>query len=656
MDQNPDEPSVKRRKVRAGTHSCWECKRRKVRCIFASPDDVVCVTCRRRASKCISQEVADPDNGLQLQTPDLSPTRSPPSIVLPTTRSPPSIVLPSSHLSLTKALIKALPCQKDLTILLEKIKGIQLSFYRAKNHSGVPSTEAMAFTKARLSREDTHPVLLARQILLLVVGLQHCSFGENNDGLSGNPRSIISKLAESAIAMVTTNDLLLGTVESMDNLVLEGCYHTNNGNMQRGWISIRRSVMAAQLLNHKQAGRAHIFLDDSTDVDPSTAWPCVMAMERLISLILGLPTSVPLAYNSQLSLIHSNLPDMAGTVTAKIIERNDALGSQRALELTQQIDLEFIAMSGSLPAKFWQPIPSAGLQKESVDMSAEIQRVWDHLVYQTLMIQLHLPYMLFSSNQSQSMYSTNAVVNASRELLLKQASLRAINPVHPCLRMSELMALIADMALALAHILSLSVGAPDLLIHQRSSDRATVESSLESMVAVRDMDDDTLFVKSANTLRSLLWMKTRAMPCQSAKIQRMPLMAVGEMHETLTVDLAQGTIRLTRKGCSTTPLSGESGNTFTIGGFGVVQVVDLVDGLCLDAGVGCTTQQANAASDLVPPTENQFAQPPMADDWLFHGFNAGFFDVFARSGDLQLPQSGGSAPPVDVSPWDMAVL
>lgn len=45
-----------RRKVRKGTQSCWECKRRKVRCTFAPPRDATCDGCRRRGILCVSQE------------------------------------------------------------------------------------------------------------------------------------------------------------------------------------------------------------------------------------------------------------------------------------------------------------------------------------------------------------------------------------------------------------------------------------------------------------------------------------------------------------------------------------------------------------------------------------------------------------------------
>ncbi|OCK76859.1 hypothetical protein K432DRAFT_305428, partial [Lepidopterella palustris CBS 459.81] len=47
---------AKRRKVRKGTRSCWECKRRKMKCIFGPLSNVTCNGCRRRGSQCVSQE------------------------------------------------------------------------------------------------------------------------------------------------------------------------------------------------------------------------------------------------------------------------------------------------------------------------------------------------------------------------------------------------------------------------------------------------------------------------------------------------------------------------------------------------------------------------------------------------------------------------
>lgn len=65
---NPRPEEAKPKKPRKGTQSCWECKRRKMRCAFASPSDAICVACERRGTSCVSQDVAEveelmPDGG-----------------------------------------------------------------------------------------------------------------------------------------------------------------------------------------------------------------------------------------------------------------------------------------------------------------------------------------------------------------------------------------------------------------------------------------------------------------------------------------------------------------------------------------------------------------------------------------------------------------
>ena len=52
-------PSANQRKVRKGTRSCWECKRRKIRCIFPASGESTCVCCQRRRLPCVGQEIPE---------------------------------------------------------------------------------------------------------------------------------------------------------------------------------------------------------------------------------------------------------------------------------------------------------------------------------------------------------------------------------------------------------------------------------------------------------------------------------------------------------------------------------------------------------------------------------------------------------------------
>ncbi|TGJ88736.1 hypothetical protein E0Z10_g42 [Xylaria hypoxylon] len=52
-------PDPKRRRVRKGTRSCWECRRRKIRCLYHSEDATICTNCESRGTNCVSQEFTD---------------------------------------------------------------------------------------------------------------------------------------------------------------------------------------------------------------------------------------------------------------------------------------------------------------------------------------------------------------------------------------------------------------------------------------------------------------------------------------------------------------------------------------------------------------------------------------------------------------------
>ncbi|KAM0460432.1 hypothetical protein ACHAPV_004699 [Trichoderma viride] len=64
METNPPNPSrLERRKLRRGTTSCWECKRRKTKCHFEQGTSDACESCERRGCKCVLQDVDEKNLG-----------------------------------------------------------------------------------------------------------------------------------------------------------------------------------------------------------------------------------------------------------------------------------------------------------------------------------------------------------------------------------------------------------------------------------------------------------------------------------------------------------------------------------------------------------------------------------------------------------------
>ncbi|KAK6447245.1 hypothetical protein FP744_10003495 [Trichoderma asperellum] len=55
----PNSSRLERRKLRRGTTSCWECKRRKTKCHFEQGNSTACESCQRRGCKCVLQDVEE---------------------------------------------------------------------------------------------------------------------------------------------------------------------------------------------------------------------------------------------------------------------------------------------------------------------------------------------------------------------------------------------------------------------------------------------------------------------------------------------------------------------------------------------------------------------------------------------------------------------
>lgn len=286
--------------------------------------------------------------------------------------------------------------------------------------------------------------------------------------------------------------------------------------MRRAWLAMRRAVTTAQLLGlHRPGHYRYKVVDDRNDLGPEAMWISVVTMERVLSMLLGLPTSTggirfpPLEAAKDPGMLYS-LPRTLGDVIAKILDRNQIELSQQALDLTKAIDAELMEIAQRMAPSFWRPTDFTGLQRDSAEAFHEARRAFDHMCYYTSVIQLHLPHMLCPSDASQRTYSKMACVNASREILVREIALRTFNPIRACCRMSDFLALIAGMTLVLAHAVSHCGQAENLLQHSRLGDRATVARALECMRSMPELREDMLAVKCAALLKDLLAIEAAA--------------------------------------------------------------------------------------------------------------------------------------------------
>jgi hypothetical protein len=753
MDYHPDDyagGTIKRRKVRKGTHSCAACRRRKVKCVFATPDSTTCDICLRRGTHCFSQadvldgvDVGDESDAMVLVDNHHAPPRLLSSPFVNTFATPPSTAvsviggpwsakvsttvadasrnlytdaiiqqtvpahsyqavnnaLPTSIApalaATTEALLRALPCQTDIKILFDRVGIISALYYQSdyKVHAGrtVEAAPLSASTPKSLLQPEAHPTLLARQMLLFAGAVQCISPQEVVSGLSQHQHVTMKALAESAIKLVNLDDALLGSLEGMENVIFEMFYHVDCGNIRRAWITTRRAVTAAQMLGLHRAGHHRFLLiSPESDLDPEIMWSTIVSMERLLSLLLGLPTStgystVPFQDITSESGLGRNLSSMVGCLAGKILERNATESADQAIKMTGQIDREIIQAAEQMPAIFWRPLAFTGLGKDSLEALGETRRAFGHMCYYSLVVQLHLPHMLSPHDATQRVYSKIACVNASREILNREIELRTFNPISACCRMSDFMALIAGMALMLGHATSHGGNERDhLLMHQRLGDRATVTRALDCTSPISELHGDVLAVRCATLLRDLLTIEDDAARQHGPLAQRQPNSAKSQHHILIMRVPYLGSICISREGVSALSAanvdqSQHVAEGMTIGGIGsmmlrrrasaelqeeprtrdVTSTPPIPASANFDSSRHTESGQARhagpqaAAMQNPSMVRNDMAPPfPAAsfDDWTFQGVDTAYMETLLRGSAIPPPNESGA------EGWDISTF
>ena len=529
------EPALKRRKLRKGTHSCWDCKKRKVRCTFATDSDIVCIACKRRGVDCVSQELPDaqPEEYHEpaiKRMPEAENQRPSPTAALywatelRNTATRGALPGAGKYKELSRTLHATFPSQKDIDILCKAGHAITAFFHRLeiKSINTLKNIEIQAApVLLQIPSPDTHPVLLAKRMLILALYLQSLP-PPKISGLSEDPRKIMKKLANTAINLVTTNEELLGAAESLECIVLEGIFQGNSGNLRRAWLAFRRAMNVAQMMGiHRVSSSAVESLDrNPREINAQFIWFRIIYMDRFLCLLLGLPPGTPnttitsddaLANNAPIC----NLQRTHAVIAARLLERNEHTRSiQEHYATTQSIDAMLLKASSTLPTKFWLAPDLSNADEFSPASFWLTARLLDQLFHYSLLNLLHLPYLLRYIGQHAHDYSRVACTTASRELLIRFASFSTFDRVTTCCRPAAFLALMAALTLLLAHLDSHhrrgASSSDNLLAHQRPSDRAVVEQVLDNMEVATKEKDDVMAGRSAGLLRRLMEVETDA--------------------------------------------------------------------------------------------------------------------------------------------------
>ncbi|KFY96201.1 hypothetical protein V500_02549 [Pseudogymnoascus sp. VKM F-4518 (FW-2643)] len=600
----------------------------------------------------------------------------------------------------SQALLAGFPSPEDLDILVKVGSGITVFCHQVnvKLRSQLVREGLQDEAKiVEVRSPRTHPVLLAKQMLLFSSMLLHIPPNENIPGLSEHHRVIMERLADTAISEVTTREELLVTMESLECILLEAFYHLNCGNMRRSLLAFRRAVVAAQLMGMNRPYNLPVkVLDPSTDIDPHVMWFRIVYMDRFLSLLLGLPQGhSDMSISSEIALGTSEpserLEHIHTVILSRMLERNNLGLSQSAITMTLEIDEDLLRAAEGMPAKFWGPPNFAGLEKDSQEALWESMRVKDQMFHYTMLNQLHLPFLFSSSAEPKNEYAKITCVNSSREILTRFVAFRAFNRFSASCRLADFLALVAGMTLILAHLYGHRQEEKDnLLAHQRLGDRATMEQALEIMEVSSNQNEDMLAARCARLLQQLLHIEADAAQGHNYSAQKVQSSESGHEDErnVLFITLPYfGTVKFTRDG----KISVETANSspchtqelrehVTIGGIGSVQVANQVltnnFGQLFANSPECLVDYVGSGN-LSPPSHRPLTQPPAGElytvseaarlpcaipgdesiqqqdiypgvatdeaDWVFQGFDTTFFDNLIGGESVQVSDGGVSS-------------
>lgn len=382
-------PIAKRRKLRKGTFSCWECKRRKTRCEFQPASSPVCVSCKCRKLPCISQEFPEPaDNayeeverriihveGLvsqfvqQKRTSDNSQDqlsqRSTRTDILSNEEIPMGKLIRSTLnttfslsteannrrlplFSLPAAPQDPLSICRSLNSYLHSILSHESIILRILNHGNffslsfqVPKESSQA-TKScvadtqqlvqisQLPPLTSHPVLFAKRLIQLALCLQKLyenRFEQPRTQLNESLCDSAQRYMDIASCHVTSRDSLMNSMDGLETLMLEARYYITIGELRRAWLIFRRALGIAQLMSLPQLAR-------TKGHHVEFMWFRLIYSERFLSLMLGLPVTVDDNSFASKKLLEAKTPPdrlerIHAMVAGRIISRNLRMQTQQ---------------------------------------------------------------------------------------------------------------------------------------------------------------------------------------------------------------------------------------------------------------------------------------------------------------------------------------
>lgn len=549
------EPAQKRRKIRKGTFSCWECKNRKIRCQFTTSSATICAFCQRKGTWCINQERPNPQ-GIGYQAVErrldhveglvaklvqhrggLLPSQPPPisqqvnkDLFIDTVDSR-AIHLhnPNNNVTPERGSLSHVQSLLPSAVILKRI--LDRSPLRIRPFHLLVCSTTPTQVDHRSPSDSDQPVHLAQRIIQLALCLQQPTQNVLDLRFDQPSQQMAHYFIGVASRYITSQDLLVNSLDGLETLILEAHFHLHVGSLRNAWLLFRRALGIAGLLGlpcrkHEANNRAE------------SIWFRLAYSDRFLSLMLGLPffdvdchltrtrQIVADQWSDQLERIHVVV---AGRIIARNLRMQKFHGRQHELQEnpvneyqeTQDIDIQLKKASRIPPVRWWVS-PLLGNAMLDVNSPEQFTRVLTQIHQFYLVVSLHQPYLLehmrlestahrqlVARPSPNHMYSKMAVLCASREVLAHFGMFRNALQQIPYRGFME-KAFSSALCLLLIHMDGHRLKTENVLEHQRPRDLAVIDDVMHVMEEISGVHKDSLTQSYVKILSALVRMEEYA--------------------------------------------------------------------------------------------------------------------------------------------------
>lgn len=339
------------------------------------------------------------------------------------------------------ALNHLLPSPHDLEIILETSHEWWTIWRKMFPQITDKRCETMKQSVSHSLRSEK-PAEIAKIMLCIAISIHQMpnGFEWSRLQLRETRSQLIEKYVAAVNKLIVSDDEIAATVEGIECMALEAKYQVNMGRPRRAWLLYTRAISFAQLLGfHRLAN--HPNKNGNEYKRQVGIWAHLVLGDRFMSLILGLPYSVPDAFcmpylndmpspstaapppaNAGEALLQRMMP-----IVSRLVDRNQSvtpMAYSATLSLDQQLD---DVLADQDPA-WWTTEMIPGQQTED-----HFDRLQAQFFHYQIKVLLHMPFMLrpHHTNDKRYQYSHNQALEGARGMIRYYAALRTNTSVGP---------------------------------------------------------------------------------------------------------------------------------------------------------------------------------------------------------------------------------